>query len=240
MHPQFQRHNPRGRGVVLSIVAVIALLAPDGIAQSGPLDAPRLDPLATTPVWRTILFEKPLPLVAVSVGIGLAGAWGLRRSDLRRATLVAGVGIGLGASLTVVAATVNTEREELDRATRRLVKAVADPDAQYLRRSFASDVRAEGPGLALAGREALVSWLESHMRGGYQVRSYRVLEVRAGLDSSQVARSQARVRVQLEQSRVPNVLWFHMDWYRGASGEDWQLRGVRPVWVSGFGNIDRR
>lgn len=217
-----------------------AWLARGALAQGGPLDAPRLDPLPEAPAWQSLLFEKPLPLVVACVGLGLVVAWAFRRTHPRRAMLAAGTGVILGAAFTALAASVHTEREHLASATLRLVDAVVEPDAQKLRPMFALDVQAEGPGFMLRGRDELADWLDTQMRGDFRVTEWKVLELRSGVDSPQVARTQARVRVQPERSRSPVIVWMHMDWYRPRAGEAWQLRGVRPVWVSGYGNIDRR
>jgi hypothetical protein len=200
------------------------------------LDAAAPPALPASGAWERYLYEQPLGLCVLLVGIGVIGALGLNLREKRKAAagMVLGCVVAAG-GVWGIAASVTTTREELIAHARELINATAAGDAARVQEMLTTDAVLYLPHFSGPERmERIVSRVGSDLaRGGsYEVREHRIRELQAVADAPQRGRVQVKVIVTLQSTGYPIPSWWRLDLERGSGGE-WRTSGISMLSIGG-------
>lgn len=190
-------------------------------------------PLPAGPLWERWLLESPWPTAGLLALAGLVAFALLNRQGRAGAAVASAVAaLALGAGVVVLANVVTTEREALRARSFSIVAAVAGRDQAMVGAMLAPNARLTKWPLALTGREAIVERVGSVPA----IQEWALLEAQASLDGPAVGRTQIKLRITPDQTRVPNLSWWRLDWQRDAKGQ-WVVIQIEPLAVHGITNI---
>ena len=188
--------------------------------QVGGASVPRLPPPPLAARW---LLEQPLPLVGFLAGAAILAWFVLNRSGKNRAALGAAGGlVALAAGVYVLAATVQTTREQLIDRTRTLVDRVIKVDVPgvepMLDETFT--VRARP-----IGRQEALNLVAQYLGGKFAVKDYQINQALATIDGPTVARTQIHVRATPVDSPYPGPLgsWWLLHWQKDERDGEWRV-----------------
>jgi hypothetical protein len=216
---------------------LLSAAAPPALAQLNFLNIPDPQPLPEGPLWSRLLFESPLPLVALLATAGVATILILnQRGDLRRGLRLGGPILAAAAALWLLATLVMTDRERLKASAIELVRAVAAGDAAATDRALAPDAVlrsfVDASGLP---RDRVIERVERDFRkgGSLEVKEYAILEIQATTQGDRDGFVQLKLRATPQITGGPTFSWWRLDLSRDASGA-WRTTGV-DLLESSFG-----
>jgi len=181
------------------------------------------------------MLESPLPLSLVCLALGLIGFGILRqRTPTQRFALPSlGIGIALSIAFLVIGTLTTTDAEHLTDRARQLVQAAADGDESILQTLLGEQVRIESSFVSQSGRARIITLASS--RGAPMIESATIKEIRVGLYSPQMARTQIKIRVKADM--IPPTSWWTIDWSRPSPDADnWVVTHIEPIWIQGLPN----
>ncbi len=200
------------------------------------LDAAAPPALPVPALWERYLYEQPMLLSVLVVGIGVIVGLGLQMRGKRNAAV--GVLVGAVAAAGAVfgtASAVTTAREELMEHARRLIGATALGEASSVEAMLTSDAVLYLPHFSGPERvDQIVTRVRSDLaRGGaYEVREHRIREIQATADAPQRGRVQVKVIVTLQSTGYPIPSWWRLDLERARAGE-WRTSGISLLSIGG-------
>jgi ketosteroid isomerase-like protein len=211
---------------------MIRLLA-QGVAG---LDAQAPPPLPGPAFWPSLFLERPALAALLAMGVSLvAFAVLTARGRMRQARIAVALGVLAAALLVAVSVLVVTDRERMDEATRRMIRAVAAADTADLDLVLTPDAVLLSPlsGQPLTKSEILAGIAADFRPGGvYEVREHRVLELQAAPEGPDGGRVQVKVRITPADG-PPTPAWVRIDFERAAEGE-WRVGGINVFSVGGI------
>jgi len=193
-----------------------------------------MNPPADPPLFSSMLFEQPLPLIVVCLVI----AMGLTVAAMRRrkpALLAAGgVMFGLAALVSVLGVAVQTDRETLIDETRALITSATPLDAAALKQVIDPSATVRGPdGRVYVGAGDILPELEK-IDGRFGDLDHRITDLAAQAFANGEGVTQFDLRTRWNDR--PLLTRWRVGWRKDAAGDfkitriDWLEHplGVRP------------
>jgi len=212
------------------------------LAQSSPLTSGVTPPpLDSPPLLPRLIFEQPLPLVALFIGGAVVAFVVLnRRFKAKQGVLAAGGLLLAAGALWLTASLVQTDREQIMAETSRLIGATTRVDTAALDNLLAPDVRLfAGPRIGdsripSAGwdKKAILENTDRYLRAIYKVDEAAVLEMQGTMDGPTSGRTQARIRTTVVGA--PFISWWRVTWRRSGEGR-WEVTAIEPLEIPGSG-----
>lgn len=219
-----------------SLSPVLALQASPQVSGLAALDAQAPTPLPAGTLIMVHLFEQPLVLLAIIVGVTTALVAVLNRRGLgRRAAFVGSLGVFLAAAVFAASRLIITPAEQMAQHARELVAMTAAGDADAVRGELTADAALLLPHLSSPeNRDQIVARVRNELRpgGAIQVKEYRVLIMQSHEDSP------GRGRVQLKLSSTPASVayrvpsWWRLDYEKQSDG-GWNVSGISLISLGG-------
>jgi hypothetical protein len=207
-------------------------------APPGPglLDIPSPPPLPDGSWFQVQVLERPWLLAGVLVVAGaLVLVWFARRDELRKGLSRGGPLVLLAGLLVLLASSVQTQREHMRDAARRLIAAVAQADIPAIRASLTQDSRLEYfGGISLP---AIIDQVENNMTPGrrWAVKEHAIEAIQMQATGPDAGLVQLKVRVIPEAVNFPHRSWWKLAMQRGSDGT-WRTNVLTPLeiqWESG-------
>lgn len=226
MNPLFETSEP--------MPCLTPQASPCVLAQGlGPLiDGPPPPPaLRSPPVLEAWLFEGGILLPVGIAVLGVVGFLTMRSLGReRQARLVGITGLALGVAAWALSAFVTTDRERVSNESRALVAGAAGANGDALDRLLDSEIKLYRGGVALDGKERVLSLVHTTLGGPWKVKSWQILETQAQVDSPTTAMTQMKVRVVPEVTGFPDISWWKVDWHK--DGSAWRAIAIEPTAVN--------
>ncbi len=215
------------------------------------INQPQLREIESPALVTFLLLENPWILAGLLAVA--AGATFIALNNRRRARAGAIVGTTLAIlalGVFTLATLVTTDREQVRTLSRQLIDAVAEADPAPVNRilSDIGTLAAVGALRHELSRDELLDLVRDAVRndgeynaGGVRVavNSHRIREIRVGLQSDVIARSQINVVITPSITNVPTGTWWEIDWDKHPDGT-WRARRIELVWVAGLRRIGPR
>lgn len=219
------------------------------LAQITP-NPPKLRSMPEAPIPTMLLLENPWILAGVLTLTALGALVILNsRGKARLGLITAGIAAAVAAAVVLIASAITTDRESIRRRTSELIDAIARADATAVDRLLApvATAGAEGRFGVEFTRDELLDEVRAaranagayRSADGIGVLEYRIREIRAGLASPTIGRTQANVVITPSASNFPTGTWWELDWDKHPDGS-WKVRRVELVWVAGIPGIGPR
>lgn len=203
-----------------------------------------------SPIIPLLFLENPWILGGMLALAALAALVLLNsRRKARLGLITAGTLAGIATTMVLLASAVTTDRESIQASTRELIDAIARADAAVVDRLLSpiATAGAEGRYGVEFTRDQLLDEVRSAQRNGGAYRAadgigvleYRIREVRAGLSTPTIGRTQANVVITPSASNFPTGTWWELEWDKHPDGS-WKIRRVELVWVAGIPGIGPR
>jgi hypothetical protein len=127
---------------------------------------------------------------------------------------------------------VETTREEVALATRRLITSVARPDLTALGNTLTADASFTGKQmLPELDRAQILDRVQQAMTNQYPLDGWAVLEVQAHETAPGRAQSMVLVRVEAKAGGI-NFSWWLLDWRK--EGGAWKISRIEPLAIQGY------
>jgi len=184
--------------------------------------------LPTGPIVSRLLFEHGAALAVGLVVVALLAAMALsRRQRGRAAVVVLGAGFALAIATALASALVATDREQLLRGARQLVRSVAQGEPEFARAVLHDTVQVVVRDEPIAGLTKK-TLLELIARAPAQ--SAALLDNQAAVEGPGAGVSQLRIRAAADG--VPSLSWWRLAWRKDDAGA-WVVTSIEPVLVNG-------
>ncbi len=209
-----------------------------------PQNTPQLREIASPDLVSLLLLENPWILAGL-LAVSAAAAFIMlnNRRRARAGAMVGAILTLLAVGVLATATLVTTDRERVRALSRELIDAVAraDPAPVDAILSQIATLAAEGALRDDLDREQILDIVADASRnggeydaGGTRVGAveHRIREIRVGIQTDVIARSQVNVVVTPSLTNVPTGTWWEIDWDRHPDGA-WKARRIELVWVAG-------
>lgn len=186
-------------------------------------------PLPRGSLFDRFLLENPWPTaVALVVFAAAVLASSNARGRLRQGLTAAAVCVAAAIGVWVLAFLVETPRERIRQRTADLVRVTVSADVAALDSMLDESVTLATV-LSPSGidKPGILRAVEQVLRGQYAIHDHRVLTTQATIDGPRVARSQVRVRVTPEATRIPHSSWWRIDWIY--DGSQWRVTRIEAL-----------
>lgn len=212
---------------------------------------PQLRELESPSLVPYLLLENPWILAGLLiVAAGAAFVVLNNRRRARAALATGGLLALLGVGVIALAMLVTTDREQVGSSTRELIHAIARAEPGPVDRllSEIATLAIEGALRDEFDKEQIIGLVRDaaardgvYDAGGANVAAveHRIREVRIGLESDVIARSQVNVVVTPSITNIPTGTWWELDWDKHPDGA-WRVRRIELVWVAGVRSIGPR
>lgn len=211
----------------------LALLACTGAARAqGVLDQlsiPDPAPLPSPPLFERFVLEQPwYPAIVLVLGAIVVGM-SARHAGRKGGPWAFGLAV-LAIVVMLTGSLVETPREKMVSAARRLVDAVATLQHERMDAELHESVSLELPWLGTLKKREIHERVDELLGDRYALHEHDIIALRSARDGANVGRVQVKVRAIAKDFGVPHFSWWNLD-YREDAGV-WRVVGIRPISMS--------
>ncbi|MBX3358493.1 MAG: hypothetical protein KF745_08695 [Phycisphaeraceae bacterium] len=203
------------------------------LAQQSPLaGSSSVPPLPSPPFLAHHFLESPATVAGTFAILGALLFFILeRRGKATYGIAAGGLLVLLGAATVLLACSIETTRETLAARTREIIALVARRDSAAVAPALAPDVSLAVLGVPFRwDRERLLRAVEERLAGDLAIKEHSVTSTSATLDGPDLARTQARIRVNLEAFGMPTSSWWRLTWRHDPDGP-WRIIAIEALQI---------
>jgi len=222
--------------MMLPSIFLLQAAALTSLGAVNPLAVRDPAPLPSAPIMESLLFEKPLILGGLLLIAALVAA--VRLNSLGRLKQALGIGLllaALSATIFILAANVETDRERMESRTRKLIGAVSRAETAQIEAMLDDSCRLSAPLItAISDKRGILHLVETNFKpsGTFAVKEAAVLEMQASKDGPNVGRTQVKVRASGTSGGV-SVSWWRLD-FQLVREDEWTVVGITALDVGGL------